>query len=384
MINFAAALLALALVVAGGLAPARTAFADTDVSFNGEAAADHWTYDSYSVTAYGKDLFGAATKDMMPGQQVSFDVRLRNTTADNVRFSLLCEPSSAQELAALQAQFPSKTVSDALLDQVNITLTYAGGTIYNGNLRGTAAAPGPYSPQGAVLGFVNPGTYGTIRVTLSVGANADNRFQNTLTAVNWAFVVEQYNDVITPPVNPVIPGNPQNTSSTTVEVQGTPTAGSSNLSQAPLTTLENPETPLTEGVDVDVHKTDEHSALGLGAHWALLNLLLTIATALISLALLITYAFKRKDEEDDDEQAVEEKEEVEAEDEKVKKHLAARILGVAVAVIAIVVFILTEDMRLPMWWVDKWTILMVVIFIAQLIVAIVAKKNYKTQDNQTE
>ena len=51
-------------------------------------------------------------------------------------------------------------------------------------------------------------------------------------------------------------------------------------------------------------------------------------------------------------------------------------LGIVIAVIAaIVVFILTENMNNPMAFTDRWTILMAVILLIQVVVAMIAKKS---------
>ena len=41
------------------------------------------------------------------------------------------------------------------------------------------------------------------------------------------------------------------------------------------------------------------------------------------------------------------------------------ILSVVSAIASVIVFILTEDMRLPMVWIDRWTFLMIVLVLMQ-------------------
>ena len=50
------------------------------------------------------------------------------------------------------------------------------------------------------------------------------------------------------------------------------------------------------------------------------------------------------------------------------------------ALIAIIVFIFTEDMTLPMIFVDKWTILHVVIALVQVVVMVLCKKKKDEND----
>ena len=46
---------------------------------------------------------------------------------------------------------------------------------------------------------------------------------------------------------------------------------------------------------------------------------------------------------------------------------------------AVIAFILTENMRLPMVLVDKWTLLMVIIALVQLLVAYFSKKTQEPE-----
>ena len=59
-----------------------------------------------------------------------------------------------------------------------------------------------------------------------------------------------------------------------------------------------------------------------------------------------------------------------------------RIASIIPAIGAIIAFILTEDMTLPMEMVDKWTVMMVVILAIQVLVAIFA--NVRREEDDTE
>ena len=86
-----------------------------------------------------------------------------------------------------------------------------------------------------------------------------------------------------------------------------------------------------------------------GAAWALVNLICTILASAIGVYETVIFAKKHKDDES-----------LSAEmNEKLKKLKRYKISDLVPMAAAIVTFILTEDMRLPMTWVDKWTILMV-------------------------
>ena len=129
--------------------------------------------------------------------------------------------------------------------------------------------------------------------------------------------------------NPGNPGNP----------------GATGINKPATTVIDDPEPPLA-----------------INAYWALINLLCAIATALLSLIMLVRYFGKRHEEDEET-----------GEETEIKRKGGVRLASIIPAIAAIVAFNLTEDMTNPMIMVDKWTLLMVVILAVQVIVAIVAK-----------
>jgi amino acid transporter len=87
------------------------------------------------------------------------------------------------------------------------------------------------------------------------------------------------------------------------------------------------------------------------------------------LSLIISYFTRRRDE--DDERADQKK------DEKVRRRLGWRLTSIVATAVAIVLFILTEDMSLPMDYVDGYTLWHAVIAVAQVVVAILSRKKYE-------
>ena len=77
--------------------------------------------------------------------------------------------------------------------------------------------------------------------------------------------------------------------------------------------------------------------------------------------MLIRY-FGRRSEED----------ETIGEEVDVQRKGKLRIASIIPAIGAIIAFILTEDMSLPMAMTDKWTVLMIAILVVQALVAIIA------------
>ena len=161
----------------------------------------------------------------------------------------------------------------------------------------------------------------------------------------------------------------------------------------PVAEVEDEEVPLANinaGTDDKVKKVEDEGvplAGGIRGAWALLNLILAILTVLTSVLLLFFYFFgKEKDnEEDEDEQIREIRENEEAEEkEKLKRKGLFRLLSIVPAVVSVIFFILTEDMRNPMIFVDKWTLWMVVFALANVILAIFSKKSRKEDGDNKE
>ena len=114
-------------------------------------------------------------------------------------------------------------------------------------------------------------------------------------------------------------------------------------------------------------------AAGTG-YWALLNLLFTIGAALMSLLTMVLYFTRRNREEGEENE----------EESELKKHGLARVLSLIPAIAAIVVFILTENMANPMRIADGWTLLMAVLFAANIILAVLSRKTEKENEEEAE
>ena len=186
------------------------------------------------------------------------------------------------------------------------------------------------------------------------------------------------------PVAPVVPATvatptpkPTATPSTTPSDNGG--KGDGNNDGEIGETINDNETPLANGEDIADNATPL-AGLGTGA-WALINLILTIVTTLLSILLLIGSIGKKKKalEDEDGNVVLDENGKEVMEYEKNKKGLW-RLISIIPALIAIIVFIFTEDMTLPMIFVDKWTILHVVIALVQVVVMVLCKKKKDEND----
>ncbi len=123
-----------------------------------------------------------------------------------------------------------------------------------------------------------------------------------------------------------------------------------------------------------------------GSSWALYNLILTILTSLLSIALLEGYFKDQKEEEEEsDEQimALAMKEE-EPEEKKIDRKLVTRILSIVFSIGALILFFLTEDMTNPMSLTDKWTVWHVIIALIQCVDALLSKKSKDEEEKADE
>ena len=111
--------------------------------------------------------------------------------------------------------------------------------------------------------------------------------------------------------------------------------------------------------------------------WALVNLILMLLTVLASLLLLIGYLGKKKHTERDEYGN-------KRTDYTRNKKGFWRVASLIPAIAAVIAFVLTENMKLPMIMVDRWTLLMAVIAVLQLIVAVMSKKQKESQDEEDE
>ncbi len=162
---------------------------------------------------------------------------------------------------------------------------------------------------------------------------------------------------------------------------------------------DDPDRQNTDGVAV-VQTLEEiepdNPPLGPGGAWALVNLIAAVITTITSLIMFIKAFGKKKDDEDDYEDEEDENNKTRAkadehddeDDEEdvttYKRHRLAKILGLIPAIAAIVTFIFTEDMTQKMVLIDKWTLLMVVYLIADLLLAFFAKTKKEEPDDDDD
>ena len=116
--------------------------------------------------------------------------------------------------------------------------------------------------------------------------------------------------------------------------------------------------------------TDSQTPLAMDSSWALLNLIMTIITGIIS-AVLLVGIFGKKEEENE-----------EGEEVEINRKRLARLMSLIPAIGAAIIFIITEDMSNPMVLTDGWTLLMAAILLIQAVVAFIAKKSKEDSDDE--
>ena len=102
--------------------------------------------------------------------------------------------------------------------------------------------------------------------------------------------------------------------------------------------------------------------------WALVNLICTVLTVLLSAALLAGLAGKRSKEEEN----------------KQNRKTFWRVMSLVPAPLAVLVFLLTENLRDPMVLVDRWTLLMVILALVEMLVAVFSRKTKENADTEAK
>ncbi len=164
---------------------------------------------------------------------------------------------------------------------------------------------------------------------------------------------------------PTVKPTPTNTPTPTATPSATPEATASAEPEKSAEPTASAETI----VDPDV--TPEVVTKG---HWALINLIAAVVSVLLGVVLVLSKNKKDKDE-DEEEQENEDEEEV-------KRHKRWKVVSVVDAILAVLVFIFTENMRLPMVLVDKWTMLMVLFAVVSVISLVLGRKYHEDEEDE--
>ena len=172
-------------------------------------------------------------------------------------------------------------------------------------------------------------------------------------------------------VVPVAPGGgnkPKVTPEPTIAPSETPEASATP-------TIEPTSTPKpTSSAETGIIDDDATPSTARKEHWALINLIAAIGSVLFGLLLLLSKNKKDNDNEDEDETD---------EEGTQKRNKVWKVVSLVDAIIAVVVFVLTENMKQPMVLVDKWTMLMI-LFTLISIVSFAFGRKYHEEDEKAE
>lgn len=154
------------------------------------------------------------------------------------------------------------------------------------------------------------------------------------------------------PVTPVAPVTPDEEEEEPAEVED---IEEEETPQASPDTDADKEEDKTENIEDE--ETAQAGAPGEG-NWALLNLILMTLTVVAGLAML-ALRFARKTG-------------------------MAHLLGIVPAIVALVAFFVTEDMSLPMAMTDKWTLIMALIAVVQVVLLVLGRNGAQEDDQPRE
>lgn len=154
------------------------------------------------------------------------------------------------------------------------------------------------------------------------------------------------------PVTPVAPVTPDEEEEEPAEVED---IEEEETPQASPDTDADKEEDKTENIEDE--ETAQAGAPGEG-NWALLNLILMALTVVAGLVML-ALRFARKTG-------------------------MAHLLGIVPAIVALVAFFVTEDMSLPMAMTDKWTLIMALIAVVQVVLLVLGRNGAQEDDQPRE
>lgn len=281
-----------------------------------------------------------------------------------------------------------QTNYDITVEEGTLTVTPRPITLTSGsaskNYDGTALTNSEVTITSGSLVNAGDVTYAAVGTITNVGSSLNRisvSYASEQMARNYVVtLVEGTLTVNTAPTTPTTPPTTPTTPPTTPGTPGTTTDDGATTDEPEVEEVEDEETPLSDGDVEDVE--DNATPKGNNGIWALINLIAAIVTVILGLILLLSKRH-RNDEEEDEEERQARIERGEEKEQEQKRGWICKVLGVIVAIVSVVFFILTEDMSLPMALTDKWTIWMIVIAIVELVLVLVGR-HWKDVDDEDQ
>jgi uncharacterized repeat protein (TIGR02543 family) len=166
-----------------------------------------------------------------------------------------------------------------------------------------------------------------------------------------------------PPAPPAAPAAPAPATDEPVALTEEP-----EVVEIPLDETPTAPAPRDTGSPADSKKAETTTPLSPEGSWALLNLILAIIGALLALVALAVFLVTRKNDDDDDEGK--------------RRQAWPQFVTLLLAIVGCILFFLTEDLSLPMRYVDGWTIWQVVVLAALILFVILGGVLSKTVEKE--
>ena len=200
---------------------------------------------------------------------------------------------------------------------------------------------------------------------MNEGTNADNY---NVTVVEGTLTVSEQ-PVVPTPATPTTPSNntPARTNTVPARVVTTPTT----TTPAPEATVEPEKAETTPAPTAKPEKIKEEvtpQAAPKG-HWTLINLIAAVLSVVLAVVALLAKHAKDEDEDDENEST---------------RHRRWKVIATIDAILAVVVFILTENLAHDMVLVEKWTVLMVLFGLISIVSTYFARKWHEEDEDEDE
>ena len=159
----------------------------------------------------------------------------------------------------------------------------------------------------------------------------------------------------------------------------TPTNTPDGQITAPTTTtntqvIADNQTPQVKPAAQTIAEVEEAAVpLAASSQWALMNLILSIASAAMALIMVISFAIGKRQEED---------EYAQTDDRKDRSRNGLKFLGLIPAIGSFILFLLTENMSNPMVLTDRWTLLTAILSAVTLALMILVKNRKDKKDRE--
>ncbi len=124
--------------------------------------------------------------------------------------------------------------------------------------------------------------------------------------------------------------------------------------------IDEPAVPASAPVDIV-----EPAIAEAKPYWALINLIMAILSVLTSIGMILT--MKKNEKEDEDEEG---------------RRNTSKLFGLVPAILSVVIFLLTEDMRSRMILADRYTLLMILIAAICLVLAYLTRNRKDEDENE--